>query len=129
MCYTPDGRYILAVVGDAFVIYDATSGKLIEGKRERHKGNIFCTAFAKDGTRFAIAGEDKQVIIWKRTFEPELKYQHKGQIIYLAFNPITSQIFSARTIDHTYNWTLDAASIQKGAISHKVNCCSSSHDG
>lgn len=68
------------------------------------------------------------MIIWKSNFEPELKYQHKGTILCLAFNPVTSQIFSAGASDYAL-WTPDAANIQKDNVPNKVHCCAWSHDG
>ena len=72
-----DGTQLLAVVGDAILVYDTATGEMaakpirggltiIMSFRERnkkwnvfysgHKENILCIAYSKDGKRFATGG-------------------------------------------------------------------------
>jgi len=128
-CFSPDGATLLAVVGDALLVYDAMSGQMVKPPiRNKHKGNIYCISYSQDGKRFATGGADRNVIIWKNNFEAELKFHQGDSIQCLSFNPVSGQIFSGCSTDYAL-WTPDQGEIEKDKVNSKINCCAWSPDG
>lgn len=58
------------------LVIDARDGALLNVLKG-HKDQVYCLAYASDGTRFASGSADKCVIIWTNKFEAILKFTYE----------------------------------------------------
>ncbi|XP_037909163.1 intraflagellar transport protein 122 homolog isoform X2 [Hermetia illucens] len=126
-CYSPDGTHLIVAAGDKVLVYEPTDGTLLETLKA-HKDIVYCTAYAKDGKKFASGSGDKSVIIWTNKLEGLLKYSHGDAIQCMAFNPISHQLASCSSSDFAL-WSAEQKAVQKYKISSKVNACAWTNDG
>lgn len=85
ICFSPDGKTIVATVANHLQIYRAECGTLMKTLKG-HKDITRCVDYSNDGSYFASAGADKCVIIWKTAnYEGTLKYTYA---IYFLLNLI-----------------------------------------
>lgn len=127
VCYTPDGRNILAAVGDRIFFYNANTLEY-EDSVKGHKDVVYCVACSKDGLRFASGSADKTVVIWSAKREGLLRYNHKDAIQALAYNPVLNSLASISDSDFGL-WTLDQANVVKHDLPAKGICADWSPDG
>ncbi|KAJ3336316.1 hypothetical protein HDU93_003092 [Gonapodya sp. JEL0774] len=123
----PDGSLLVVACGHNLLLYNVEDGELVQTLRS-HKDVIYCVDWSATGGRFASGGADKTVIIWNRSGEAILKYQHTDAIQTIAHNPNTGQIVSATASDFAL-WSEQQKSVAKYKIDARVLCSSWSVDG
>lgn len=79
VAYRPDGKQVLVAVGDRVMIYDASSGEMIDSKRA-HRDVVYCLAYSKDGQRWASGSADRNVVVWSADGVGLLKYSHNAPV-------------------------------------------------
>ncbi len=75
--FKPDGSQLVAAVGNRVLVYDSCDGDLLHSLKG-HKDTVYCTAYSRNGKKFASGGADKQVIIWTHKAEGKLLIKRMG---------------------------------------------------
>lgn len=74
MCFSPDGKLIVAAAGCNVLVYRAECGTLLKTLKG-HRDVCLRVKFSFDGSHFASGGVDNSVIVWKSvSFDGVLKY-------------------------------------------------------
>lgn len=119
MCFfLLDGSQLIAAVGDRVLIYDPSSGNLIQSLKG-HKDTVYAVDYARNGKRFASGGADHTVIIWTNKGEGILKYTHTESIQCLAYNPTTQALVSCSSADYGI-WSPEQKSVAKTKVVSKI---------
>ncbi|KAH9582225.1 WD40 repeat [Trypanosoma melophagium] len=127
VCYSPSGDTIVASCGIRVLIYDATTGAVVQSLKG-HTDTVYCVSYSNDGKTFASGGADKTVILWTNKGEGVLKYQHKESVQALSFNPVTGQLASVANSDFGV-WSPAQAKVGKTSVASKGLCASWTQDG
>lgn len=69
------GNQVVVSSANRVLVMDARDGTLLNVLKG-HKDQVYCLAYASDGTRFASGSADKCVIIWTSKFEAILKFSY-----------------------------------------------------
>ena len=70
------GNQVVVSSGNRVLVMDSRDGALLNVLKG-HKDQVYCLAYASDGTRFASGSADKCVIIWTNKFEAILKFSYE----------------------------------------------------
>ena len=124
---SPNGKLIIAAVGNRVLLYNSEDGSLIESLRG-HKDTVNSVDFNFDGTRFASGGSDSVVVLWKSTGEGMLKYNHAGPIQRVKFHPLSMKLASCSDIDFGI-WSPEQKQVVKEKESSKISAVAWSLDG
>ncbi|VDM32300.1 unnamed protein product [Hydatigera taeniaeformis] len=99
LCFSPDGKLVVAAVGCNVLVYRAECGTLLKTLKG-HRDTCLCVNFSSDGSHFASGGVDNVVIVWRSvTFDGILKYTHNSSIQGVCFNPKMLLLASCSSYD------------------------------
>ena len=127
IAFSPDGKLIIAAVGNRVLLYKSEDGSLIESLRG-HKDTVNSVDFNFDGSRFASGGSDNVVVLWKSSGEGMLKYNHAAPIQKVKFHPLAMKLASCSDIDFGL-WSPDQKQVLKEKESSKILSVGWSLDG
>jgi intraflagellar transport protein 122 len=102
------------VAGAEILVYSTSTGELLKSLRG-HKSTVYTLDWSYDGSCFASGGADKQVILWRASFEPFLKYSHLESIQSVAYHPLAQKLISCSPSDFGL-WSPDEKSVTKTKV-------------
>lgn len=96
VAFHPEGRKLLAAVGNSAVIWDVASGEVLK-QWQGHTRNMYEAAFSGDGQQVVTTGGDKAVRIWRwqAPGAPTATLNHAGMVFSAAFHPDGRWVVSA----------------------------------
>uniref|UniRef100_A0AC35U6Z2 Intraflagellar transport protein 122 homolog n=1 Tax=Rhabditophanes sp. KR3021 TaxID=114890 RepID=A0AC35U6Z2_9BILA len=120
VAFRPDGKELLVAADKKVLVYDGDDGTLIDTLKA-HKDNVYCVGYSGNGEFSASGGADKAVIIWNKTHQGVIKYNHHDSIQCLAFNPVTTTLITCAMTDFGL-WIETEKNVNKYKITSR--CCS-----
>ncbi|VDD75566.1 unnamed protein product [Mesocestoides corti] len=79
LCFSPDGKKIIAGVGNHVLVYRSECGTLLRSLKG-HKDTSLCVNYSSEGSYFASGGADNTVIVWRSVnYEGVIKYTYANR--------------------------------------------------
>ncbi|KDN33509.1 hypothetical protein RSAG8_13402, partial [Rhizoctonia solani AG-8 WAC10335] len=113
VCYSPDGAYIAAAVGNDVYVLDGWTAQIVMGPLEGHRDQVASVAISPNGSYIASGSYDATIRVWDakdgKMVTGPFKAHH-DRVTSVAFSPDSTRILSTGAFDPVRIW-----SVQSGA--------------